>query len=371
MSRPLRLALVLCLFGSIASASPIPTVTCAACIVVDDTGTVIFSKSPEDRRANASTTKMVTALVAVEHLGPDDRVEVPPDVGGVTSSFELQPGDRYSVRDMLAAMMLESWNDAAVTLADAASGSQGAFVQEMDAYVRRLGLRNTAFVNPHGLDAAGHYSSASDLALIAEVVLADPLLAEIVASPSASIRHPSGPARLESRNLLLDAYDGAIGVKTGQTLQAGNVLVAAARRDGRTIIAVVMGSADTFADAATLLDLGFATPPPEPRVVLAREGDPAAVIVFGSLSSTPVGFGRTVRGAYDPEEVTVSLQLDDDLTLPLDEGRSVGMIVVEVDEGVVRRVPGIALEPVEYEADPWGTRFFAGLLGLFEPVAGP
>lgn len=366
MRRSVALILALFTIGPAASAGPEPDVTCGACLVVEGDRTH-FERAGDEGRANASTTKMVTALVALDHLAPGDEVRVPEDVTGVTSTVELQPGDTYEVRDLVAAMMLESWNDAAITLADATSGSQPAFVAAMNGYAAGLGLTDTAFVNPHGLDAPGHYSTARDLAEIARVVLAERVLADIVARVTMTIEGPSGPIDLTSRNELLGTYRGAIGVKTGQTLQAGNVLVAAARRGGRTLIAVVMGSDDSFSDARRLLDLGFAI---RPEVVLAREGTPAGAIVFDGVGSVAVALGEGVRGPHDPEAVSYGLVLADDLALPVDEGRSVGMITVEVDGEVVRRVPAVAATSLDVPEEGWGTSFFASLLGLFEPVAG-
>ena len=372
LSRVLTLAVVATLLGPRALAGPQPEVTCEACLVVVPGGDqTFFARAAAERRANASTTKMVTALVALEHLAPGDRVQVSGAVGSVPSTVELAPGDPYEAGDLVAAMMLESWNDAAVALAEAAAGSQDAFVAEMNDYVADLGLRDTAFVNPHGLDAPGHHSSASDLARIGEEVLADPYLAGIVGRRTFVIDGPSGSIELTSRNELLGSYPGAIGIKTGQTLQAGNVLVAAAERHGNTLIAVVMDSADTFADASRLLDLGFAELERiQARTVLAEPGTPAGAIVFDGAGSVPVGLGRVVRGPHDPDLVTYRLVIEDGVSLPIDEGASVGMITVEVEGEVVRRVPAVALAGLDAPAESWGTSFFSGLLGLFEPVAG-
>jgi len=236
----------------------------------------------------------------------------------------------------------------------------------MNAFVRDLGLSDTAFVTSHGLDEPGHHSSARDLALIAGLVLDHELLAGIVATAHATISTPSGRVRLENRNVLLETYRGAVGVKTGYTLEAGNVLVAAARRSGRTLVSVVMGSTDSFDDAAVLLDHGFAR---LRRTVVAREGRPAAALVFDSVGSIPVGLGRTIRGPFDPASVAFELSVDPGLRLPVERGQSVGMIELVVDGRTVESVEAHALASVAAPRASWATGFFSRLLGLFEPLA--
>jgi serine-type D-Ala-D-Ala carboxypeptidase (penicillin-binding protein 5/6) len=365
----LIVALVVCLIGAQPATARRPNVSCRACLVVDDEGHVLFDRNAERRLANASTTKMVTALVTLEYLDPADVLTVPRAVlavGGGT--LDLHPGDRFVVQDLLIAMMLDSSNDAAITLAHAVSGSESAFVREMNSFVEELNLDDTAFVTSHGLDEPGHYSSAHDLATIGRLVIENERLAKIVAKPRATISTPQGRRRLDNRNLLLERYHGALGIKTGYTLDAGYVLVAAARRHGRTLIAVVMGSADSFADAAVLLDRGFRR---LRRSVVAQAGLPAAALVFDSLGSTPVGLARTVRGPYHPGSVSFDFAPHPRLELPVARGQSVGTIELMVEGRVIEAVEARALRGVRAPESSWGTSFFAGLLGFFEPLAAP
>jgi D-alanyl-D-alanine carboxypeptidase (penicillin-binding protein 5/6) len=235
-----------------------PEVTCAACILVDDTGRVLFARAPDAERPNASTTKMVTALVTVARAGPDEVVGVSSraaSTGG--GGLDLQAGDRYTVEALLYALLLSSSNDSAVALAEHVAGSEDAFVAAMNDFAQGLGARHTHFVNAHGLDTPGHYSSARDLARIAVALLRRPLLAEIVGASAAVIRAPAGSVEVENRNVLLESYTGAIGVKTGYTAGAGDTLVAAARRHHRLLVAVAMGSVSAAGDAAALLDYGW------------------------------------------------------------------------------------------------------------------
>ncbi|HET7481864.1 MAG TPA: serine hydrolase, partial [Actinomycetota bacterium] len=213
-----------------------PKITCARCIVVDESGRVLYARNPRDRFPNASTTKMVTALLVAHRADPDETVVVSGAAAAVGGGgLDLVPGDVFTVDQLMRAMLLDSSNEAAAALAEHVGGTTARFVALMNAYLRRIGADRTHFVNPHGLDAPGHYASAADLASIGRHVLDDPYLARIVALRRATIPTPRGPATFDNRNLLLESYRGAIGIKTGYTLGAGNVLVAAARRNGHTL----------------------------------------------------------------------------------------------------------------------------------------
>jgi D-alanyl-D-alanine carboxypeptidase len=248
-----------------AGAEPAPAITGQAAYVMEEPcGVMLYSLAEEFRLPPASLTKMMTAIVAAEQLDPAAMIDV--SVNGPELSIEtdstvmgLEPGDRLSVRDLLYGLLLRSGNDAALTLAEAAAGSQGDFVDMMNDKAEELGLEETTFRNPHGLDADGHYSSASDMAAVGSTLLANPLLTEIVATQTYTPNWPRGP--LENINLMLSNYPGAIGVKTGYTDGAGQAIVAAAERDGRRLIVSVLRSEDLFVDASKLLDWGFATTP--------------------------------------------------------------------------------------------------------------
>ena len=242
-----------------ASARPRPPdVTCEACVVVDETGRTLWARAQHAPRPNASTTKMVTALVTVRSVGLDEKVTVSP-VAAATGGggVDLVAGERYTVEALLHALLMTSSNDAAVALAEHVAGSEGAFVDQMNDLLEDLGAHDTAFVTSHGLDAPGHVASAIDLAIIGLEVLEEPPLARIVATAETTIQGGSRPVRLENTNPLLETYSGAVGIKTGMTSLAGEVLVAAARRDGFLVVAVAMGSTDVAADGRALLDFGF------------------------------------------------------------------------------------------------------------------
>ncbi len=243
---------------------PAPDVTAASWIVFDATdGIVLASRNADEPRAMASTTKMMTALIALEELNADDNVPVSQraaDIG--EAEIGLEAGEQLPAGELIESMIVRSANDAAIAVAEAIGGDVETFVELMNARAAELGLTRTTFSNPHGLDAEEHVSTARDLLRLGLAAMANPdfrsaaSLTEVSLPPA-----PDGTPRIaQTTNDLLLTYDGAIGVKTGFTFQAGLVLVAAAERDGRTIYAVVMGSEGIgahFSDAAALLDHGF------------------------------------------------------------------------------------------------------------------
>ena len=352
-------------FLSPAAAAP-PEVGCARCIVVDEEGTVLWSRAPRDRYPNASTTKMVTAILAAREADPNDVVTVSSSAGSIGGGgLDLTVGQTYTVDALMHAMLLDSSNEAAQALAEYVGGSAGEFVTEMNSYVRSIGAKRTHFSNPHGLDAEGHYSTAADLALIGAEVLRDPYLAEIVATAETTIATPGGSVRIENRNLLLEGYEGAIGIKTGRTRGAGNVLVAAAERKGHRLIAVAMNSYDSFVDSAALLDFGFAKLRRlELRGTLIEDGDEVGEVVFDS-GALSVAAGASLEGRLpaDPSGLDLTFVASHRARLPIQEGDVIGLVRISTERGVVGSVPAVAQGSVAPDAEePWWSRPVIGLV---------
>ena len=301
---------------------------------------------------------MVTALVVVRAARLAEPVEVSRAAAATGGGgFDLEPGDRYTVEELLHALLLSSSNDAAVALAEHVSGSERAFVARMNSFAAGLGVRRSRFLTPHGLDVPGHYSTARDLARIALAVLRRPVLAEIVATRSTTIRGSGRPQRLVNTNPLLESYEGAVGVKTGYTSGAGDVLVAAAERRGRRLIAVAMGSQSAADDARALLDYGFEV---LGRGVLVRKGAPVGVVVFDPSGAVSALSGSTIRGLPQPGSVRVELE-PATVSPPLAQGETVGTVVVETNDGeVVGRGPAVAAGQVA--AERGGASLLGGVL---------
>ena len=353
-----------------AGAAP-PEVGCARCIVVDEDGTVLWARNARDRYPNASTTKMVTALLVSRATDPTEVVTVSSGAASIGGGgLDLTAGDTFTVDALLHALLLDSSNEAAQALAEHVAGSGTEFVADMNRYVRSIGAGRSHFANPHGLDAEGHYSSAADLATIGAEVLRDRYLARIVRTSEATIPTPRGSATFENRNELLEGYDGAIGIKTGRTLGAGYVLVAAAERGDHRVITVAMNSFDVFGDSATLLDWGFARLRRlDRRGDLIEAGAPAGALVFDT-GSTEVVAGADLEGLLprDPAEIDLSFEPSGDARLPIDDGEVVGVITVSTTRGTAGTVPAVASDPIGVDDDgPW---WAAPLVGLVRLVGG-
>jgi len=242
-----------------------PVIKARSAIILDlDTGGVLYQVDAHGRHAPASLLKVATALVALEHLGLDQMVTVPLSINQLpwdSTRMGLRPGERLTVRELLYGLFLNSGNDAAITLAEAAM-PRATFIALMNAKAAQLGLVDTHFVNPIGLDDPSQYTSAADLARISiELTIRFPVVAAIASTPSLTI--PATATHhayaLYNLNQLIRTYPGATGLKTGWTGRAGGCLIATASRGGRHLLVVVMGSPNIFVEAASLLDYGFAS----------------------------------------------------------------------------------------------------------------
>jgi serine-type D-Ala-D-Ala carboxypeptidase (penicillin-binding protein 5/6) len=346
-----RIALVVAA-AAFALAAPVlaapPQVTGRSFLVENgSTGEVLLAHDARERVPVASITKLMTVLLTLEHARPDDVVTVNPEAAAVgESSANLRPGERLTVRELLEAALIQSANDAADALAYyVGDGSQERFVAMMNAKARRLGLRDTHFVRPDGLDAPGHVSSARDVTLLARIVMHRPLVRQIVRRRSATI---SGGRTLHTWNDLLSSYPGIFGVKTGHTSAAGWSEVAAARRHGVIVYATLLGSPDRSirnADLTELLDWGFSRYRPAPLVVRGR-----------TYASAELGYGHAPVALVAAGSLTPSVRVGvplvrrivaaDAAELPVRRGQALGEIRVYQGGRLLGRVPLIASRSV-------------------------
>ncbi len=217
-------------------------------------GRVLFERSPNERSLIASTTKIMTALVVCEQCNVLDRMRIPKEAVGIEgSSMYLQEGEVLTIQELLYGLMLSSGNDAAVALAIYCGGTVEEFAQRMNDKAHVLGMQDTHFENPNGLDAPGHYSTARDLAVLAAYAMENPIFAKTVSAKTVKI----GERYLQNHNKLLWRVEGADGVKTGYTKAAGRILVSSARRQDRRLIAVTIDAPDDWNDHEKLLNEGF------------------------------------------------------------------------------------------------------------------
>lgn len=237
-----------------------PSVSAAAyCLMDGESGRVLLSENADRRLPMASTTKIMTCLVALEAGGLDKIFTVPRECEGIEgSSMYLFQGERLTLRQLLYGLMLESANDAAVAISLAVSGSVPAFVEEMNRRAAEWGLRNTHFVNPNGLSAEEHYSSAHDLARLLQKGLENPDFAVICGTKNYRFTSPDAPPQsLSNHNRLLKTLPDCIGGKTGFTTLAGRCLVSACRRNGKTLIVSTLNAPDDWNDHRLLFDYGY------------------------------------------------------------------------------------------------------------------
>ena len=232
-----------------------------AAIVIDArTGRVLWAKHAHERRAVASTTKIMTALLALRRLRPHDIVTVPPEAPRVPLVREgLRTGERVQAWKLFYGLLLYSGNDDALTLAIAAGRTRLRFIAEMNAQANRLDLRDTHFSSTSGVSDDGNYSSAWDLAALTRVAMRNPRFRTIVRRRRIEVpwRPPTFAKVYINKNLLLWLYRGATGVKTGYTQRSGPCIVASATRRGVSLIAAILASRNEYADAARLLNIGF------------------------------------------------------------------------------------------------------------------
>lgn len=254
------LTLLFSLFTIYVASGNLPSVSArAATLYEPETGRFLYKKDADTRLPMASTTKIMTALIALEQLLPDRAITVDGRACGIEgSSVYLKPGEIISAEALIYALMLRSANDAAEALAYEISGSIEGFAELMNARVKSLGLTDTHFVNPHGLDHKEHYTTAHDLAIITAEALKLPKFAEISSTYKKTIKSSAETRLLINHNKLLKSYDGCIGVKTGYTKRSGRSLVTAADRDLCCLICVTIDAPSDWQDHRTLLDYGFA-----------------------------------------------------------------------------------------------------------------
>jgi len=314
----------------------------AAILMERESGQILLSHNIREKLPMASTTKVMTALLALEKGNLEDVVTVGRNAYGVPgTSIYLSLGEKITLRDLLYGLMLASGNDAAVAIAEHIGGNVESFCAMMTQRAVELGCSDTCFVTPHGLPADGHYTTAHDLALIAREAMSHELFREIVSTKRAAIpwEGRSYSRILNNKNKLLTDYDGATGIKTGYTRAAGRCLVFGAKRGGLEVIGVVLNCGDWFGEAARLMDLGYekyerftALDKGEMvRVLPVKDGTQETVVIAaGARLSAPVHKSEIPVLEYDlPEEVTAGAL----------EGEAIGEARMLLDGNVIASVP--------------------------------
>ena len=314
----------------------------SAILYEPSSGRILFQKDAHTPRPMASTTKLMTALIAAEAVPFDRDVKVMEEAVRVEgSSMGLRAGDWISMGDLVTGLLLASGNDAANAIALTVAGSLPAFAEIMNRKAGELGMQDSHFVSPSGLDGDGHSSSAYDMALLGAEVLRHPELAKICASKTARIHlgDPKHEATLSNHNRLLSLYPGAIGMKTGFTTKAGRCLVSAAQRDGVTLIAVTLKAPDDWNDHIALYNYGFSLTASCP---LPRPDLPLFPVAGGTEPAVPLTMEDPPTVSLLKEEVdqiTCTVELPRFLVAPVAQGETVGVVRYAVGDRELCAIP--------------------------------
>lgn len=322
-------------------------------------GRVLYEKDADTPRPMASTTKIMTAVVALESCDVNEIIEIADEAVGVEgSSIYLQKGERMTLLELLYALLLQSANDAAVAIAVGVGGSVGNFADMMNEKATSLGLTSTHFENPNGLDADGHVTTAHELALLTAYALKNPTFAEIVATYKRKIPGPDGTVRLVvNHNKLLNMYDGCVGVKTGFTKKSGRCLVSAACRESLTLVSVTLSAPDDWRDHTAMLNYGYENYCCE---ILCDEGGFIETLpVVGGVQDSLLCANCDYVAATLPRdhgEITVDVQLPQMIYAPVSAGDIVGHVTYKCEGKVIGETDIKAaynIEQIRYKKNFW------------------
>ena len=359
----------------IASSAP-PNINAESAILMDaTTGQILYEKKSTTRSAPASTTKVLTAILAIEsgHLNDDVTISIKA-ASTPGSSMHLTAGQIISLRELVTGLLLRSGNDAAVAIAEHLAGSVENFVALMNQKAQRLQAFNSHFANPHGLSAPLHYSTAFDLAWITRYALTNPIFATIVNTRETNIdwldkKGTEHDQHLKNTNKLLWLLEEADGVKTGTTSQAGPCLIASATRGSQQLIAVVLHDHSRWHDALQLLQYGFSA---YELYKYADKNDVlAAIPVEKGLSNAVDALvdsqANLVVSAADSEHIVVTIDLPEKIKAPVYQGQKIGEIIFSVKQQVVKTVDITAGQTIEEKTKE--RIFLLKLLNLFQRLS--
>lgn len=339
----------------------------SAILMDAETGQVLYQKDAFVRLPMASTTKIMTAIVALENSNLEDEIEVSPKATGIEgSSIYLYPNERLTMESLLYALLLESANDAATAIAIAISGSVEAFAEKMNQKADMLGLINTHFENPHGLDSKEHYTTAYDLAKLSSYALSNPQFERICSTykKNISLNGDKGVRVLVNHNKMLQIYEGTLGVKTGYTKKSGRCLVSAAERDGLRLIAVTLNAPNDWQDHSALLDFGFSC---YTRVTVAKKATYAVTIpvVGGDVTTLAAVNAEDLAATLNKGhgEITCKIEAPRFLYAPIKTGERVGRLVYLCDGKEIAACDLVA-ETTAASASRGG--FFSRLFSFFK-----
>lgn len=341
----------------------------SAVLYYPEHNTVLFEKNSDKRLSMASTTKIMTSLIAIEENTPLREVKITSKMVNVEgTSSGLKAGDRITLFNLVKCMMLESGNDAANSVAVALGGSLEGFAELMNARAAEIGMKNTSFVTPSGLDDENHYTTAYDMALLAAQALENRIFAQVVSDDSDTVSFIGSDktVTLYNHNRLLESYEGCIGIKTGFTKKSGRCLVSAAKRNGVTLIAVTLNAGDDWNDHEKMLDYGFSC-------VVTSQADTDfsmySVRVTGGDSSFIVPVAADVILNVPESEkgvITRKVYLEKFLYAPVEKGSVIGFAEYYNGAKVIKRIPLTADSSISVMQKEDNENILDRLFGLFD-----
>ncbi len=328
-------------------------ISARSAIVIDAaSGRVLYSHNSEQKMGMASTTKIMTALCAIEQGNLNDIVTVSSTASGVEgSSMYLATGEKISLSDLIYGLMLVSGNDAATAIAQHISGSTENFAALMNKKAAEIGAYNSSFTNPHGLSDDNHYTTAHDLAIITARALKNPLFREIVSTKSKSLPQTEGgiARHMTNHNKFLNMYEGCIGVKTGFTKKTGRCLVTAAEKNGMTLICVTLNDPDDWTDHKTLLNNTFNAY--EPKIIKTKDTIIAtADVKGGTLPSVKLSVHEDISvplTSGEENNLEIKTEIYEDICAPINAGDTLGTLKILVGGNIIGDFPLVANTPIE------------------------
>lgn len=318
-----------------------------AILINGDTGEVIYEQNADTRLSMASTTKIMTALLLCEHGDFEREITVTAEMLRVEgSSMGLLAGDKVTLHDLLYGLMLASGNDAANVVAYVIGGTVNGFVKMMNSKAAELGLKNTNFVTPSGLDAEEHYTTARDLANLARFAMQNEDFAAAVSTKSATLNYGNPPYKrtLTNHNKLLSGFDDAVGIKTGFTKKSGRCLVSAAKRDGKFVIAVTLNDPNDWADHKSMLTYGLNAintteiSPPKNQYIID--------VVGGTEESLQINVDSILASSLTEENFSCTVNLPRFVYAPIKKGEVIGTAIYKKGDSVIAEKELLAVEDI-------------------------
>ncbi|MBE6814095.1 MAG: D-alanyl-D-alanine carboxypeptidase [Ruminococcaceae bacterium] len=341
----ISLLLIILNFNLVAEASTFSVSAKSAILINADTLEVLYNKAEHEKRGIASTTKILTSLIALEYGVPQKEITATKEAVTVEgTSIGLKAGDKITLMSLVYGMLLESGNDAANVTAFAISGNITEFAKVMNAFAKKIGMTNSNFTNPSGLTDKNHYSTAFDMALLTSVAIKNPIFRKIASTESAVIDFgvPEISRSLTNHNRLLRGYDGVFGVKTGYTKASGRCLVTACEKNGVTLIAVTLNAYDDWNDHKKLYDYGFSLY--DKKVDVPEIKNLKIPVVCSDKKTVSVDFAYEVEFNTN-KDLKSEIFIKNYLYPPVKKGDIVGEIVYkDTENNAIKIIPLVSVD---------------------------